>query len=46
MAALVLNPVIYGLLFLFFGGVESFKQAGLSLGEIAFLNRMAITFAC
>lgn len=44
-AALVLNPVIYGLLFLFFGGVESFKKAGLSLGEIAFLNRMAITFA-
>lgn len=42
--ALVLNPVIYGLLFVFFGGVAYFEEAGISLGQIAFLNRMAITF--
>jgi len=44
MAALVLNPVIYGLLFVFFGQVEYFERIGISLGNIAFLNRMAITF--
>jgi len=44
-AALALNPIIYGLLFVFFGRIEYFDRIGVSLGEIAFLNRMAITFA-
>ncbi len=44
-AALILNPVIYGLLFVLFGDIPYFEQTGISLGEIAFLNRMAITFA-
>jgi len=43
-AALILNPVIYGLLFVFFGEIGYFEQIGISLGQIAFLNRMAITF--
>ena len=42
--ALVLNPLIYGLLFVFFGDIGYFEQIGISLGKIAFLNRMAITF--
>ncbi len=42
--ALVLNPVVYGLLLIFFGEIEFFGQLGISLGQIAFLNRMAITF--
>lgn len=40
--ALILNPIIYGILLVFFGNVPAFES--LSLGEIAFLNRMAITF--
>jgi SSS family solute:Na+ symporter len=43
-AALVLNPLIYGLLFVFFGDIGYFEEIGISLGKIAFLNRMAITF--
>ena len=43
-AALVLNPVIYGVLFVCFGDSPYFEKIGLSLGHIAFLNRMAITF--
>ncbi len=42
--ALVLNPLIYGLLFVFFGDIGYFDEIGISLGKIAFLNRMAITF--
>lgn len=37
-AALLLNPLVYGVLFLLFG------ETRLAVGEIAFLNRMAITF--
>ena len=43
-AALLLNPVVYGLLLVFFGDIPYFEKVGLSLGHIAFLNRMAITF--
>jgi len=43
-AALILNPIIYGLLFVLFGEIGYFEQIGISLGQIAFLNRMAITF--
>lgn len=42
--ALVLNPLIYGVLFICFGDIPYFEQIGISLGHIAFLNRMAITF--
>jgi SSS family solute:Na+ symporter len=42
--ALVLNPVIYGVLFILFGDIPYFEKVGMSLGHIAFLNRMAITF--
>jgi SSS family solute:Na+ symporter len=42
--ALILNPVIYGLLLLFFGNLPVSEDLGIKLGEIAFLNRMAITF--
>jgi SSS family solute:Na+ symporter len=42
--ALILNPVIYGLLLIFFGNLPLFEDLGIKLGEIAFLNRMAITF--
>jgi len=41
-AALVLNPIIYGLLLIFFGGIPIFSR--FQVTEIAFLNRMAITF--
>ncbi len=43
-AALVLNPVIYGILLILFGDIAFFDKMGISLGKIAFLNRMAITF--
>lgn len=42
--ALVLNPIIYGLLLVFYGNLPVFTSTGISLGKIAFLNRMAITF--
>ncbi len=42
--ALILNPIIYGLLLIFFGNLPFFNEAGITLGKIAFLNRMAITF--
>jgi SSS family solute:Na+ symporter len=44
LAALILNPILYGLLLVFFGNVPAFNNAGITLGKIAFLNRMAITF--
>lgn len=43
--ALVLNPVLYGLLLVFCGGLPFFEARGLTVVKIAFLNRMAITFA-
>jgi len=43
-AALVLNPLIYGLLLIFFGTIPYFEKIGLTVYPIAFLNRMAITF--
>ncbi|NUM76103.1 solute:sodium symporter family transporter [candidate division KSB1 bacterium] len=42
--ALILNPIIYGLLLIFFGSLPVFENLGVALGKIAFLNRMAITF--
>ncbi len=42
--ALILNPIVYGLLFVFFGDFPYFVKAGIPIGHIAFLNRMAITF--
>jgi len=41
-SALILNPIIYGLLLIFFGDVPAFEK--IAIGHIAFLNRMAITF--
>ncbi|MCF7740204.1 MAG: transporter, partial [Candidatus Marinimicrobia bacterium] len=40
--ALILNPIIYGLLLIFFGQLPVFESV--NIAEIAFLNRMAITF--
>jgi SSS family solute:Na+ symporter len=40
--ALILNPIIYGLLLIFFGQLPVF--GGVNIAEVAFLNRMAITF--
>ncbi len=42
--ALILNPIVYGLLLIFFGNLPLFNELGLTIGRIAFLNRMAITF--
>ena len=42
--ALILSPILYGLLFVFFGNLPLFERLGIKLGEIAFLNRMAISF--
>ena len=42
--ALILNPIIYGGLLIVFGNLPYFVNMGWTLGEIAFLNRMAITF--
>ncbi len=41
-AALILNPILYGLLLIFFGQLPAFEAVNVI--EIAFLNRMAITF--
>jgi SSS family solute:Na+ symporter len=43
-AALVLNPILYAILLVFYGNLPVFNDLGLTLGQIAFLNRMAITF--
>ncbi len=43
-AALLVNVVMYGLLLMCFSGYDLFDKLGITLGEIAFLNRMAITF--
>lgn len=42
--ALILNPILYGILLVFYGNLPVFNDLGLTLGQIAFLNRMAITF--
>jgi SSS family solute:Na+ symporter len=39
-----LNPILYGILLVFYGNLPVFNDLGLTLGQIAFLNRMAITF--
>jgi SSS family solute:Na+ symporter len=41
-SALILNPIIYGMLLVFFGNIPAFQSV--AIREIAFLNRMAITF--
>jgi len=41
-SALVLNPIIYGLLLIFCGSLPVFEN--IQIVQIAFLNRMAITF--
>ncbi len=43
-AALILNPILYGILLIFCGTLPYFDKIGLTLVKIAFLNRMAITF--
>jgi len=43
-AALIGSFVIYSLLFVFFSGYEFLNDLGLTIYEIAFLNRIAITF--
>lgn len=43
-SALILNPIIYAILLVFFGNLPIFNKLGITLGQIAFLNRMAITF--
>jgi len=42
LTALILNPIIYGLLLVLFGSIPVFEPC--KLGSIAFLNRMALTF--
>jgi SSS family solute:Na+ symporter len=43
-AALILNPIIYAILLVFYGNLPIFNKLGITIGQIAFLNRMAITF--
>lgn len=43
-AALIINVIVYGLLLVCYSGYELFNSVGVTIGEIAFLNRMAITF--
>jgi len=43
-AALVGNAIVYGFLLICFSGYGLFDKLGLTLGTIAFLNRMAISF--
>jgi SSS family solute:Na+ symporter len=43
-AALIVNPILYAILLVFYGNLPVFNELGLALGRIAFLNRMAITF--
>jgi SSS family solute:Na+ symporter len=42
--ALIMSPIIYALLMLFFGTLPISEMLGIKITEIAFLNRMAITF--
>ncbi|MBA7668961.1 Sodium/glucose cotransporter [subsurface metagenome] len=43
-AALIVNVVVYGFLLICFSGYDLFNNLGTTIGKIAFLNRMAITF--
>ena len=43
-AALVVNAIVYGLLLIFYSGYGVFNDWGITMGKIAFLNRMAISF--
>jgi SSS family solute:Na+ symporter len=43
-AALVVNVIVYGLLLIFYSGYGVFNDWGITMGKIAFLNRMAISF--
>ena len=43
-AALIVNVVVYGILLIFFSGYEVFNKLGVTYGQIAFLNRMAVSF--
>jgi len=44
-AALVVNPIIYGFLLICFSTYQVFEKLGTTITELAFLNRMAISFA-
>ena len=43
-AALIVNVVVYGFLLICFSGYDLFNNVGMTIGKIAFLNRMAISF--
>jgi len=43
-AALIVNFVVYGLLLILYSGYGVFDKLGVTMGEIAFLNRMAVSF--
>jgi SSS family solute:Na+ symporter len=43
-AALVVNLIVYALLLVFFSGYGVFNKLNLTIYELAFLNRMAISF--
>jgi SSS family solute:Na+ symporter len=43
-AALIVNPIIYGLLLVFFSTYEVFDKLGTTITQLAFLNRMAVSF--
>ncbi|MHC5073761.1 MAG: sodium:solute symporter family transporter [Planctomycetota bacterium] len=43
-AALIVNFIVYGLLLILYSGYGLFNKMGITMGEIAFLNRMAISF--
>jgi len=44
MATPILNPIVHGQLLIFFGNIPLFNELGLTIGKVAFLIRMAITF--
>jgi SSS family solute:Na+ symporter len=41
---LIVNFIVYGLLLIFYSGYGVFNTIGVTIGEIAFLNRMALSF--
>jgi len=43
--ALIVNVVVYAFLLVCFSGYGLFNRLGLTIGKVAFLNRMAISFA-
>jgi len=42
--ALIVNPIVYGFLLIFFSTYEIFDKLGTTITQLAFLNRMAISF--